>query len=84
MPPFLIEIRLAVHFLKNLERPTDERRFCQYHSCVKERHCKNEEGKTGQRDRERWVIPLPLTFPYKLKILCQVLWQLALNMGQLS
>lgn len=51
----------------------------QFHSCVKERHCKNEKGRTGQRDC--WVIPLPLTLPYKLKVLSQVLWQLALNMG---
>lgn len=69
-------------------------RVHRFHSCDKERHYKDGEGKTRQRELEKGQQPLavstlPLMFPYKLKILFQiitfqtrkVIWQLALNMG---
>lgn len=67
-------------------------RVHRFHSCGKERHCKDEEGKTIQREQEKEQQPfagstLPLMFSYKLKILFQiitfqtlkVIWQLTLN-----
>lgn len=51
-------------------------RVHRFHSCCKERHCKDEEGKTRQREQEKEQQPFKgsiFTFPYKLKILFQII-----------